>query len=521
MRETILQENTTNPIHAVVIHGVPELGKTCLAHALAYALATEENEPVYLKMADEVVDSDVVVDNLCSVIMNTKWVIVDQCDMDGFKMRLLAQGASTHFLKFNVPIVFMTSGHNPPAPDLKGFFLVKVIDIQTNEETLQSIVPSATAEEIGKILQVTKHYTRAVNLLLNTTGQGPKTKEELEEEWTESLTKIKLDRPAVLGLFLPVVHEDGTVDEYFTKEFVRTLASVQKDNKDLRDHGMNEVLNLTDICKLENENEECSIAELTESFTSLEKDEYAYRIRYPEYLRMHVDNYRTDFKVKGIDPTFESLRQAFVHAMGGHSNDKKTAGNIYEKLVALSCEETNGSPPHGQNYGLRPSEEQNIMEFTPVDTLCSSAFTVTQVVQEIQNKLEDEHSWEDEYKVGFILDVNKRRAFKGFDFAYAILKRIDGEKRLSKLNLIQASVNPWNRQTDKMQMSLSEFRTLLQRKELVPSEHAKLKVVPYILTPYLNASKPGSIQLPGNESVKIYELSVQRCPPPSLKNEHQ
>ena len=127
---------------AVIIHGVPQVGKTCLAHALAYTLATKNSEPVYLKMSDEVIDSDVAADNLNEVIINTKWVIVDQCDMDAFSFNRLLKGVKTHYNLFKVPIVFVTSGHNPPAPKFSesSNFVVKVIDIQANEEALAFLV---------------------------------------------------------------------------------------------------------------------------------------------------------------------------------------------------------------------------------------------------------------------------------------------------------------------------------------------------------------------------------------------
>ena len=154
--------------HAVIIHGVPHVGKTSLVHALAYTLATKDKEPVYLKMSDKEIDSNVAADHLAKVTLYNEWVIVDQCDMDAFSFNQLAKNVNDHYRYYSVPIVFFTSGHIPPGPKFdeshNPIFLVKVVDIQTNEEALQSESPVSATDDITNVLRITKQFSRALGL---------------------------------------------------------------------------------------------------------------------------------------------------------------------------------------------------------------------------------------------------------------------------------------------------------------------------------------------------------------------
>ena len=118
------------------------------------------------------------------------------------------------------------------------------------------------------------------------------------------------------------------------------------------------------------------------------------------------------------------------------------------------------------------------------------------------------------------LNVHGKPAFKGFDFAYILMKHIDKKPVLQQMQLFQATVNPWGKsRNNKLNMTnvLQRVKVALINKKLVSENDADNVVVPYIVHP---SGENDNIELPCSHSNKPLNVKIIGFPQRFLEPDH-
>ena len=114
----LLTEIQNASCEILLIHGVPQIGKSCLAQCLSYYLACEGESAAYVKMDGKAnIDNEVAVGSLCAYFSMTKWIIFDQCNLDCLlnqEARFMGKVSGRKISGKRIPLIMFTSGHYAP-----------------------------------------------------------------------------------------------------------------------------------------------------------------------------------------------------------------------------------------------------------------------------------------------------------------------------------------------------------------------------------------------------------------------
>ncbi len=469
------QIHQENDKYAILIHGIPRMGKTSLAHNLAYHLASGGSTAMVVTMDNgQIFSPETVTENLSSFCGESGWVIFDQVNVHSLDQEILAQELVGSERK--TPLIVFTSGHNaPPGPSwTKGpVFCMKVIDMRVDEAGVDSLKKYWKNDKVQTrdVLQVTSVFGHVFHIVYSTLYEDalvslPALHEEVYED-TE-LSALFARKPTLLWMLWPEfcnaraedVAERNKLEDWKIEpskvQLLDYVLSQEKDPLNIKTRLFVNWLQIDGNSRCD-ENQHDGFYEHTEYFyyfPSLEKLHAslrkAHQVSPEEKLRKMIDIYN-EFNDQP------------------DSNARSVQSHVFEGIIRLQCKLHVKSPK--AKYGLVMDgkrgvalvEVDDILKPRTVEDLCK-------IVEEKRRaNREREQYW---------CDLNAGNSqFPGYNFAYVQMEN----GKYFTFQLFQATVNARKHKSGTMVSVLQDIEEKLYTPERF---EGNARVIPFFLCPY-------------------------------------
>ena len=474
-------ETQTQPV--ILIHGVPKIGKTCLARCLAYYLALEGGSTTYVKMKySQKLDNNVVTENLVSYFGKSSWTILDQCNVNCIDPVLF----STYVLgqrrmeDAKMPIIMFTSGHCVPRPNWTQSRRVhfKVINLSVDEGTVDKLKElegiredEISSKDVLKVSSVIGHVYECLYRCLSWQAL-PMSFEQLdqvihpiEELYSVSKEFFWLLWPELFCVKVEDIQEKIQMDYRQQGEWKIEPYQVQFLSLGMSGNLPNETQNvLLNWLSIRGE-----VVDEIDGYCVYESESYYfYFTRLPQLLDILARAYQEYSPVK-MYRMFAELFQVIVaigESRDGHVQAMKDY--LFENMVGLLCKAASSEVTA---FGLW-SKGRSRTELTTVDDVVevSSVQRLCEVTEQVREATQDRCLW-------CVLNLAGKHPYLGYDFAYVQV----ADSKYKEFQLFQVTVNPLSHATSTMYETLTETWSIIGSKLSSGDESV---VEPFFLVPH-------------------------------------